>query len=108
MPKTKVLKILLAAGNSIRYGPKNKLLELLYDKKIIEHSIENLLKIFNNTEILAITGYQSKKVELSIKKYDIKTSFNKNYCNGIGTSISHAMKISDLNVDGVMLRMLEC
>tara|TARA_B100001741_G_C16285609_1_gene474349 strand:+ start:58 stop:672 length:615 start_codon:yes stop_codon:yes gene_type:complete len=103
MKNTKILKLLLAAGRSNRFGSQNKLLELLNGKKVIEHTVENLLKIFNKKEILVVTGYQVNEIELSLKKYEIKTSYNSFYYKGIGTSISHAITINKLNLDGIMI-----
>ena len=103
MKSTKILKLVLAAGKSNRYGSQNKLLQLLNGKKIIEHTVQNLLKIFHHKEILVVTGYQAKEIELSLKKYEIKTSYNKLYYKGMGTSISHVIKKSELNLDAVMI-----
>ncbi len=103
MKNTNILKIVLAAGKSNRYGSENKLLQILNGKKVIEHTIENLLKVFDREEILAITGYQAEEIELSLEKYKINTSFNKDYYKGIGTSISHAIKKRELNLKGVMV-----
>ncbi len=98
-----VLKIVLAAGYSKRFGPNNKLLQELAGKKILEHTIENLLKIFNPEEILVITGFENKKIELCLEKYKIYTSFNKNYNEGMGTSIAHALQKCKSYLDGVMI-----
>ena len=103
MKNTKILKLLLAAGRSNRFGSQNKLLQLLNGKKIIQRTLENLLNIFNKKEILVVTGYQVKEIELSLKKYEIKTSYNNFYYKGMGTSISHAIKNNELNFDGVMI-----
>ena len=103
MENTKILKLLLAAGRSNRFGSQNKLLQLLNGKKIIQRTVENLLNIFNKKEILVVTGYQVKEIELSLKKYEIKTSYNNFYYKGMGTSISHAVKNNELNFDGVMI-----
>ena len=67
MKNNKILKLLLAAGRSNRFGSQNKLLELLNGKKVIEHTVENLLKIFNKKEILVVTCYQVNEIELSLK-----------------------------------------
>ena len=58
-----VLKIVLAAGCSKRFGPNNKLLQEFAGKKILEHTIENLLKTFDAEEILVITGFENQKVD---------------------------------------------
>ena len=100
-----ILKIVLAAGNSKRFGSKNKLLQKLAGKKVLEHTIENLLQIFDSKEILVITGFENQKIESCLKKYKVFCSFNKNYDQGIGCSIAHALKNYEslLALDGVMI-----
>ena len=43
-----ILKIILAAGTSKRYGTRNKLLEKIKRKTMVEQTIINLLKAEND------------------------------------------------------------
>lgn len=55
--------IITAGGTSSRYGNKNKLLELIDDKTVIEHTISNFLEFDEITEIIIPTN-NSIKTEL--------------------------------------------
>jgi len=79
--------ILLAAGESKRMG-KPKLLLNLGKSNIINTTIENLLKskIF---ELILVLGHEAQKLERSLSSQDkrIKLVTNKNYKEGMSTSI---------------------
>ncbi len=98
-----IKKILLAAGNSKRYGNKNKLAEKFKGKHLIQHIRDTLLKAFNPSELLVILGHDSKTIRDLIDNKDIKIINNKKYRNGIGTSISIAIHHLDINIQGVMI-----
>lgn len=53
--------IITAGGASSRYGNKNKLLELIDDRTVIEHSLKNFLKFKEITEIIIPTSNSIKK-----------------------------------------------
>lgn len=48
--------IITAGGTSSRYGNKNKLLELIDDKTVIEHTVSNFLEFEEITEIVIPTN----------------------------------------------------
>ena len=98
-----IKKILLAAGSSNRYGIKNKLAALIKDKPIINHTLDVLLKTFHHNEIIVVVGHDFQNIINLINNPVIKYIKNKNYKNGIGTSISTAMKEIGTNADGVMI-----
>ena len=66
----KIKKIVLAAGESKRFGDKNKLSEMIDDKPIINHVLDSLFEIFDYSELIVIVGHQHKLIKNSI--------FNKN------------------------------
>ena len=53
---TKFSLIITAGGTSSRYGTKNKLIEYINDKTVIEHTISAFLKFDNITEIIIPTN----------------------------------------------------
>ena len=53
---TKFSLIIPAGGTSSRYGNKNKLLELIDNKTVIEHSLENFLLFDEITEVIIPTN----------------------------------------------------
>ena len=98
-----VKKILLAAGSSKRYGFKNKLTEIINGKCMIKHILDTLLKVFDPGELLIIVGHEYKTIINLIDNKDIQIIHNKNYKEGIGTSISTGVKRLESTVQGVMI-----
>ena len=98
-----IKKILLAAGSSKRYGTENKLSALINGKPIINHILDVLLKTFHHNEIIVVVGHDFQNIINLIDNSKINYVKNQNYKNGIGTSISSAMKKIDPNTDGVMI-----
>lgn len=65
--------IITAGGTSSRYGNKNKLLELIDDKTVIEHTISNFLEFNEITEIIIPTNNSIKnELEEILKDKRIK------------------------------------
>jgi molybdenum cofactor cytidylyltransferase len=98
-----IKKILLAAGESKRFGDKNKLSEMINDKPIINHVLDKLLEIFDYSEILVIVGHEHKLIKNLIRNKDIKILVNIDYKKGIGTSIALAVNYLETDIDGVMI-----
>ena len=79
--------ILLAAGQSKRMNGENKLVKKFQGSPLIKHSIENILKSSVN-ELIVVLGYQKEIIENIIEKNNkINLFFNKNFQNGVSTSI---------------------
>ena len=82
-----ITAILLAAGLSSRTKQLNKLLINYKKKKIIQHSVSNILSS-KIDYLLVITGRNHNKIRRYIpKKRNVKIIFNKNYKLGMSTSI---------------------
>ena len=65
--------IITAGGSSLRYGNKNKLLELINDKTVIEHTISKFLSFENITEIIIPTNIKIKNdLERILKNEKVK------------------------------------
>ena len=99
----KIKKILLAAGESKRFGNKNKLSETINGKPIINHVFDKLFEIFDPTELIVILGHENKIIKNLIFNKDIKILENKDYRKGIGTSIALGMNDLNEDIDGVMI-----
>ncbi len=99
----KIKKILLAAGESKRFGNKNKLAEVINDKPIISHILDTLFGIFDPSEMIVIVGHENKIIKNLIFNKDIKILENLDYRKGIGTSIALGVNNLDTDIDGVMI-----
>ena len=98
-----IKKILLAAGESKRFGNKNKLSEIINGKPIINHILDTLFEIFDPSELIVIVGHEQNIIKNLIFNKDIKILENKDYRKGIGTSIALGMNNLNADIDGVMI-----
>ena len=99
----KIKKILLAAGQSKRFGDKNKLSAMINNKPLINHILDTLFEIYDPSELIVIVGHEHKIIKNLIFNKDIKILENINYKKGIGTSIALGTSDLDAEIDGVMI-----
>ena len=99
----KIKKILLAAGQSKRFGDKNKLSAMINGKPIINHILDTLFEIYDPSELIVIVGHEHKIIKNLIFNKDVKILENINYKKGIGTSIALGTSNLDTEIDGVMI-----
>ena len=85
--------ILLAAGQSKRMNGENKLTKEIQGAPLIIHSVKNILAS-SIDELIIVLGYQKNIIEKIIdKNKKIKFVYNKNYKNGISSSIQTGLRI---------------
>lgn len=102
MKSNKIIKVVLAAGLSKRYGLKNKILEKINGKTVIETILDRLIQIDSNkNNIIVIGGNNYNSLKKTLNKYDVKLFYNKNYKNGLGSSVSFIFK-KKINKNGIM------
>ncbi len=99
----KIKKILLAAGQSKRFGNENKLSAIIDRKPLINHILDTLFDIYDPSELIVIIGHEHKIIKNLIFNKDIKILKNINYRKGIGTSIALGVNNLDTEIDGVMI-----
>ena len=79
--------ILLTAGQSKRMNGENKLTKEIKGSPLIKLSVKNILASSIN-ELIVVLGYQKEIIEKLIDKNEkIKCVFNKNFENGMASSI---------------------
>ena len=79
--------ILLAAGQSKRMDGENKLTKKIQGVPLIKHSVKNILAS-SVDELIIVLGYQKEIIEKLIDKNNkIKFVFNKDFENGMASSI---------------------
>ena len=102
MKNNKIIKVVLAAGLSKRYGFKNKILEKINGKTLIETILDRLIQIDSNkNNIVVIGGNNYNSLKKTLNKYDVKLFYNKNYKNGLGSSVSFIFK-KKISKNGIM------
>ena len=84
--------ILLAAGQSRRLKNQNKLIKIFKNRPLIHHALDSV-KNSKIKKLIIVLGYQFKEVKKKIKK-NKKIIFvhNKNYKNGMSSSIKSGLK----------------
>ena len=95
--------ILLAAGQSKRMKSENKLIKLYKNKPLINYSL-NALKKSKVNKIIIVLGHQHKEVKKIIKKNKkIIFTYNKNYKQGMASSIKTGLKKISKNDKGFIV-----
>ena len=83
--------ILLAAGQSKRMDGENKLIKKIQGSPLINLSVKNILASSIN-ELIIVLGHQRENIEKFIDKNGkIKIVFNKNFENGMASSIKSGL-----------------
>ena len=94
--------IILAAGNSKRFGITNKLFTQLYSKPLISHVVNEICKS-NVKNIFVISGKDHDQICDILNKYRVKIIKNQNHVFGINSSISCGIKNLDPVSNSVMI-----
>ncbi|MCG8493690.1 MAG: molybdopterin-binding/glycosyltransferase family 2 protein [Sneathiellales bacterium] len=102
MEKPKIAVLLLAAGQSRRMGPQNKLLALVDGKPMLRHVAEAISKS-DADHTLMITGHDADNVLKTIWDLDIASAQNPDYAEGISTSVKLGFKILSSDYDGILV-----
>ena len=83
----------MAAGLGKRFGLGNKILAKINGKTVIENILDRLIQIDSNkNNIVVIGGNNYNSLKKKLNKYDVKLFYNKNYKNGLGSSVSFIFK----------------
>lgn len=80
-----VLGVLLAAGDSSRYGATNKLLDAVDGEPIVRHALDALVA-GGVDDVLAIVGFEADRVADALG--DVAVVRNDDWQDGIGTSVA--------------------
>ena len=94
--------IILAAGNSKRFGPTNKLFTQLYSKPLISHVVNEICKS-KVKNIFVITGKDHDQICDILNNYRVNVIKNQNHIFGINSSISLGIKNLDPVSNSVMI-----
>ncbi len=100
--KPQIAALLLAAGQSRRMGPQNKLLALIDGKPMVRHVAETLQKV-ELDEILMVTGHQADDVLKSMWDLNLPSVQNPNYKEGLSASLKVGFEILKDRVDGILV-----
>ena len=94
--------IILAAGNSKRFGSTNKLFTQLYSKPLISHVVNEICKS-KVKNIFVITGKDHDQICDVLNNYRVNVVKNQNHILGINSSISLGIENLDPVSNSVMI-----
>ncbi len=85
-----VLGILLAGGDSSRFGEQNKLFVEIEGRAIIEIATQNLIDSGVGS-VKIVTGYQAEMVEEKLSHLDVEFLYNRDWKRGQSTSVKRGL-----------------
>jgi molybdenum cofactor cytidylyltransferase len=94
--------IILAAGQSRRTSPENKLLLSFHGRTIMQTVLDEIMPL-DFTEILVVTGFEKKKIIGALRNYPVKFVFNPEYTRGMSTSIKAGISEAKTGTDGFII-----
>ncbi len=93
--------IILAAGLSTRFG-RNKLLEPIGSKTMIEHVVSESLKS-KASQVIVVTGHDSEKIKRILEDYRCEIVFNEDFEKGQSFSFRKGLSMVNPSADAVMV-----
>ncbi|RMD95582.1 MAG: dUTP diphosphatase [Calditrichaeota bacterium] len=104
--KCYVAALVLAAGTSSRMGSANKLFLKIKNKTILSHSVENVLAS-RVSHIMVVVGANRKTAEIELANFKVQVVFNKNYKQGMSTSLKAGLMALPGEATGVLILLAD-
>ena len=98
----KIHAVILAGGQSKRMGTKNKLLVPINGKPMIALTVETIIAS-KASSVAAVTGFERQKIQEAIKNSNIEFIHNKNFQNGISSSVVTAIKSAPEDCSAILI-----
>ncbi|MEH6726549.1 MAG: NTP transferase domain-containing protein, partial [Hyphomicrobiales bacterium] len=101
----KIAALLLAAGQSKRMGPNNKLIAEVDGKPLIRHVADAAIGALGE-DLTIVTGAQPEQVVAALDGLPVQTIFNPDFDQGLSTSLRagiQALARRDTKPDGVLV-----
>ena len=98
----KIHAVILAGGQSKRMGTKNKLLVPINGKPMIALTAETIIAS-KASSVAAITGFEHQQIQEAIKNSNIEFIHNKNFQNGISSSVVTAIESAPEDCSAILI-----
>ena len=98
----KIHAVILAGGQSKRMGTKNKLLVPINGKPMIALTAETIIAS-KASSVAAVTGFEHQKIQGAIKNSNIEFIHNRNFQNGISSSVVTAIKSAPEDCSAILI-----
>ncbi|MCB1449820.1 MAG: molybdopterin-binding/glycosyltransferase family 2 protein [Nitratireductor sp.] len=100
----KISAIILAAGQSTRMGPANKLLAKIDGKPMIAHVADAAIGA-HPFDVIAVTGHQAQSVKEALSDRALKLVHNAEFATGMASSLRAGISAVDPASDGAMVML---
>ncbi|MBC6439972.1 MAG: NTP transferase domain-containing protein [Rhodospirillales bacterium] len=94
--------VVLAAGQSRRMGPRNKLLIEIDGKPVVRHTVE-ALAASGLERITVVTGHESREVEAALADCPVAFTHNPAFADGLSTSLRVGIAALPDNTDAALV-----
>jgi molybdenum cofactor cytidylyltransferase len=98
----RVAAVILAAGESRRFGPDNKLLAEVGGAPLVRRVVDAVQQ-GGISEIVVVTGHDRPAVEKALHDLPVQIRYNSNWERGMGTSIAAGISALGSDVDGAFI-----
>ncbi len=98
----RIAAVVLAAGQSRRMGPENKLLAEIDGKPMVAHAVEAALAS-QAEPVIAVTGHERARVEAALAGLAVDCVHNPDYAQGLSTSLRRGLAALPAETDGVVV-----
>ena len=100
--RTGITAILLAAGNSRRFGAANKLLAAIDGQPLIRRVAEEIT-LRAEVRVVVVTGYDRHSIERALSDLPLHFAHNVHWQTGMGSSIAVGIGALPPKIEGVMI-----
>ncbi|MGN6748040.1 MAG: NTP transferase domain-containing protein [Xanthobacteraceae bacterium] len=97
-----IAALVLAAGRSSRMGGPNKLLAEIGGRPLVRIVVEAALGS-RARPVVVVTGHQRERIEAALAGLAVKFVHNKDYADGLGTSLKAGIAALPAEVDGAVV-----
>jgi molybdenum cofactor cytidylyltransferase len=99
-----VAGLVLAAGRSSRMGALNKLLIEVDGKPMVRHAVDAVLAA-QLAPVIVVTGHEHEKVEAVLQGLPLKLIHNRDFLDGLSTSLRRGLAALPEDCDGVLVAL---
>jgi len=100
--RPRIAALVLAAGQSRRMGPENKLLIPLAGKPMVRNVVEMALASAARP-VIVVTGHQPEAVRAALDGLDVRFVHNPDYADGLSGSLKAGLGAVPENADGAVV-----
>lgn len=98
----RIAALVLAAGQSRRMGPSNKLLSELEGKALLLHAVDAALAS-RADPVVVVTGHESARVRMALAERPVAIVHNPDYAEGLSTSLRAGLAALPEGIDAALV-----